>query len=89
LHKSQTLAKLTGFPYFPISPTFPWLGPLGLVPLPTKWYIDIGTPIPTDQYPDGSENNLMLISQLTDQVRDSVQKMINDRLRQRKSIFAG
>ncbi|MCG3140506.1 MAG: hypothetical protein HDKAJFGB_01573 [Anaerolineae bacterium] len=89
LHKSQTLAKLIGFPYFPISPTFPWLGPLGLIPLPTKWYIDIGEPIPTDQYPDGSENNLMLISQLTDQVRDTVQNMLNDRLRQRKSIFMG
>jgi 1-acyl-sn-glycerol-3-phosphate acyltransferase len=89
LYKSQTLAKLVGFPYFPISPTFPWLGPLGLIPLPTKWYIDIGEPIHTDRYPEGSENNLMLISQLTDQVRDTVQKMINDRLRMRKSIFMG
>jgi 1-acyl-sn-glycerol-3-phosphate acyltransferase len=89
LYKSQTLAKLIGFPYFPISPTFPWLGPLGLIPLPTKWYIDIGEPIHTEQYPDGSENNLMLISQLTDQVRDTVQNLINDRLRTRKSIFLG
>ena len=89
LHKSQTLAKLVGFPYFPISPTFPWLGPLGFIPLPTKWYIDIGEPIPTDHYPEGSDSNLMLISHLTDQVRDTVQKMINDRLRKRKSIFMG
>lgn len=89
LHKSQTMAKLIGFPYFPISPTWPWLGPLGLIPLPTKWYIDIGEPIRTDEFPEGSENNLMLISQLTDRVRDTVQNMINDRLRQRKSIFLG
>jgi 1-acyl-sn-glycerol-3-phosphate acyltransferase len=89
LHKSETIAKLIGFPYFPISPTFPWLGPLGLIPLPTKWYIDIGEPIPTDGYPDGSESNLVLISQLTDQVRDTVQSMINDRLRMRKSVFKG
>lgn len=89
LHKSQTLAKLVGFPYFPISPTFPALGPLGLIPLPTKWYIDIGEPIPTDHYPEGSDSNLMLVSHLTDQVRDTVQNMINDRLRQRKSIFMG
>ncbi|GIL16043.1 MAG: glycerol acyltransferase [Chloroflexota bacterium] len=89
LYKSQTMAKLIGFPYFPISPTFPLLGPLGLIPLPTKWYIDIGEPIRTDEYPDDSENNLMLISQLTDQTRDTVQNMINDRLRQRKSIFLG
>lgn len=89
LHKSQTLAKLVGFPYFPISPTFPWLGPLGFIPLPTKWYIEIGEAILTDQYPEGSENNLMLVSQLTDQVRETVQNMINDRLRIRKSIFMG
>lgn len=89
LHKSETLAKLIGFPYFPISPTFPLLGPLGLIPLPTKWYIDIGEPIPTDGYPDGSENNLMLVSQLTDQIRDTIQEMLNARLRQRKSIFTG
>lgn len=89
LYKSQTLAKLIGFPYFPISPTFPWLGPLGLIPLPTKWYIDIGEPIPTDEYPEGSENNLMLISELTDRARDTVQSMLNERLRKRKSIFMG
>lgn len=89
LYKSQTLAKLVGLPYFPISPTFPLLGPIGLIPLPTKWYIDIGEPIPTDQYPDDSENNVMLISQLTDRVRDTVQSMINERLRMRKSIFMG
>ena len=42
LYKSQTMARLIGFPYFPISLTFPWLGLLGFVPLPTKWYIDFG-----------------------------------------------
>ncbi len=89
LHKSATVAKLIGFPYFPISPTFPWLGPIGLIPLPTKWYIDIGEPIPTDVYPDGSENNLMLVSQLTERVRDTVQSMVNERLRMRKSVFKG
>lgn len=89
LYKSETMAKLVGFPYFPISPTFPLLGPGGLIPLPTKWYIDIGEPIPTDHYPEGSENNLMLVSQLTDQVRDMIQEMLNDRLRKRKSIFIG
>lgn len=89
LRKSTTLAKLTGFPYFPISPTFPLLGPLGLIPLPTKWYIDIGEPIRTDELPEGSENNLMLISQLTDQMRDTIQNMVNDRLRARKSVFTG
>jgi 1-acyl-sn-glycerol-3-phosphate acyltransferase len=53
LAKSPFLAKLIGFPYFPISPTFPWLGPIGFIPLPTKWFIDFGEPIATDGYEPG------------------------------------
>lgn len=89
LYKSPTLAKLTGFPYFPISPTFPWLGLLGFVPLPTKWYIDFGEPILTDGYEPGSANNLLLVSQLTDQVRNVIQTMIYNRLAKRQSIIFG
>lgn len=87
--KSEVLAKLAGFPYFPITPAFPWLGPLGLIPLPTKWFIDIGAPIPLDSYGPQADQNLLLVSQLTDQVRGVVQKMINDRLAQRRSVFRG
>lgn len=89
LVKVDAIAKLIHFPYFPISPTFPWLGPLGFIPLPTKWYIDFGEPIPTDAYGPGAENNLVLVSQLTDQVRNIVQNMIYARLAQRKSVFLG
>lgn len=89
LAKSDFMSKVTGMPFFPISTTFPWLGLLGFVPLPTKWYIDIGEPISMEQYPEKSEQNLMLVSQLTDQVRNIVQKMIFQRLAQRRSIFFG
>lgn len=87
LHKSDILAKATGFPYFPISPTWPWLGLLGLVPLPTKWTIDFGEPIPLDGYPPDAAQNLVLVSQLTDQVRNVVQEMIMERLARRRSLF--
>ena len=89
LTKSQLMARVTGFPYFPISPTFPWLGLLGFVPLPTKWYIDFGEPIPTAGYPAGSDENLMLVSELTDQVRNVVQEMVYKRLAERRSVFLG
>ncbi len=89
LAKSPMLAKLVGFPYVPISPTFPWLGLLGFVPLPTKWYIDFGDPIPMDVYGSSAEDNLVLVSQLTDQVRNIVQDMIYKRLSDRKSVFLG
>jgi len=89
LAKVPSIAKLIHFPYFPISPTFPWFGLLGFIPLPTKWYIDFGEPIPMDVYGPGAANNLVLVSQLTDQVRNVVQEMIYSRLEQRKSVFFG
>ncbi len=87
LANSPSLARLVRAPHFPITPTFPWLGPIGLLPLPTKWYIDIGEPIPTDEYGPDAATNLMLISDLRDQVRDTVQDMIHLRLAQRRSVF--
>jgi 1-acyl-sn-glycerol-3-phosphate acyltransferase len=87
LAKSAAGAKLVGAPYFPISPTFPWLGLLGLVPLPTRWYIDFGEPITLDGYGPDAAQNLVLVSQLSDQVRNTVQEMIHGRLAQRTSIF--
>ena len=42
---SPTLARATGAPFVPITPTFPWLGPLGLIPLPSRWRIEFCEPI--------------------------------------------
>ena len=87
LANSRTVAKAAGFPYFTISPTFPWLGLLGLVPLPTKWHIDFGTPIPMDTYGRDQADNLVLASQISDQVRNTLQEMIRSRLASRRSVF--
>ena len=76
LTKLPTVAKIAGLPYVPITPTFPWFGLLGFVPLPTKWYIDFGQPIATDGYSPDAAGNLVLVSQLSDQVRNIVQEMI-------------
>ena len=87
LANSRTLAKATGSPYFTISPTFPWLGLLGLVPLPTRWHIDFGLPIPMDTYGADQADNLVLVSQVSDQVRNTLQEMIQSRLASRRSVF--
>lgn len=89
LYKSSTLSRLSGFPYFPLSPTWPWLGLLGLVPLPTKWFIDFGEPIGIDQYGPDAADDLGLVSELTDQVRNVIQEMLYERLAQRRNIFLG
>ncbi|MBZ4019401.1 lysophospholipid acyltransferase family protein [Streptomyces purpurogeneiscleroticus] len=84
---AKTLARLLGFPYFPITPTFPWLGPLGAVPLPTKWTIQFGEPIPTDGYPAEAADDPMLMFNLTDQVRETIQHTLYKLLVQRRSVF--
>jgi 1-acyl-sn-glycerol-3-phosphate acyltransferase len=87
LARSQILADAAGLPYFPISPTFPWLGLAGLIPLPTRWHIDFGEAIPMDSYEPDAANNPTLVNQLTEQVRAVVQEMVNKRLAERRSVF--
>lgn len=87
ISNAKTLARIMGVPYFPITPTFPWLGPLGLVPLPSKWIIEFGEPIRTDEFPDGAADDPMLVFDLTDQVRETIQQTLYALLMQRKSVF--
>ena len=89
LRRTTLLNRITGYPIPPISLRWPWFGLLGLVPLPTKWYIDFGEPIKMDEFGSDAENNLILISQLTNQIRNEIQQMIYTRLAQRQSIFIG
>ncbi|MET9799136.1 lysophospholipid acyltransferase family protein [Streptomyces sp. NPDC006368] len=84
---AKTLARLLGIPYFPLTPTFPWLGPLGAVPLPTKWTIQFGEPITTDGYPPEAVEDPMLMFNLTDQVREQIQHTLYKLLVQRRSVF--
>ncbi|MFE6827825.1 lysophospholipid acyltransferase family protein [Streptomyces sp. NPDC057690] len=84
---AKTLARVLGFPYFPLTPTFPWLGPLGGIPLPTKWTIQFGEPIPTDGYPPEAAEDPMLMFNLTDQVREQIQHTLYKLLVQRRSVF--
>ena len=82
-----SLARLLGVPYIPITPFFPWLGPLGLVPLPSKWLIEFGEPIRTDDYEPGAADDPMLVFNVTDQVRETIQQTLYTLLVQRRSVF--
>ncbi len=87
LGNATYLARLLKLPYFPITPTFPWLGPLGLVPLPSKWHIQFGEPIETAQYGAESAHDPMLIFELTDRVREVIQSTVYRLLARRTSIW--
>jgi 1-acyl-sn-glycerol-3-phosphate acyltransferase len=81
------LAKMLKLPYVPVTPTFPLLGPLGLVPLPSKWVIEFGEPIRTDAYPDGAADDPMLVFNVKDQVRETIQQTLYTLLMHRTHIF--
>lgn len=87
IYNFKTLARLFGFPYFPVTATFPWLGPLGLVPLPSKWIIEYGDPIDTREYGPEAADDPMAVFDLTDRVRDTIQQMLYRNLMGRRSIF--
>src|ERR671914_2066978 len=70
------LARLLGVPYIPITPFFPLLGPLGLVPLPSKWLLEFGEPIRTDDYDEVASDDPMLVFNVTDQVRETIQQTL-------------
>ena len=82
-----SLARLLGVPYLPITPFFPLLGPLGLVPLPSKWIIEFGEPIRTDAYEPEAADDPMLLFNVTDQVRETIQQTLYALLVDRGSAF--
>lgn len=71
-------ARLLGLPYVPVTPTFPWLGTLGLIPLPTRWTMRFGEPIPAPARPGDD---------VTDLLRARIQDMLDGQLRDRRSVF--
>lgn len=83
----KVLARLFGLPYFPVTWTFPWLGALGAVPLPSKWLIEFGEPIDTSAFGPDAADDPMLVFELTDRVRDTIQQMLYRNLMGRRSIF--
>jgi hypothetical protein len=83
----KSLARVLGLPYLPITPTFPLAGPLGLVPLPSKWIIEFGEPIETAHLGAAAADDPMLVFDLTDQVRETIQQTLYQLLMSRRSVF--
>jgi 1-acyl-sn-glycerol-3-phosphate acyltransferase len=85
--ESRVLAKLTGAPFAPVTPTLPWLGPLGLIPLPSKWRIEFCDPIDLSHLgPEAAEDKALLFD-LSEQVRETIQAALYDNLVERGSAF--
>ena len=65
------------------------LGPLGLVPLPSKWHIHFGRPIDTSSYEVSSADDPMVVFDLTDHVREEIQQTLFRMLSRRGSVYLG
>ncbi|MEU2722918.1 lysophospholipid acyltransferase family protein [Streptomyces smyrnaeus] len=85
--ESRTLARLLRLPYFPITPTFPLLGALGLVPMPTKWTIRFHAPVGTDTFPADAADDARVVEKLAGEVKDTIQHALNETLERRDSLF--
>jgi 1-acyl-sn-glycerol-3-phosphate acyltransferase len=89
IYRARFLSKPFGIPYVPITPTIPWLGPLGLLGLPAKWHIHFGKPILLDRYGKNAAEDELLVHRLSEMVRQTIQEMIVQGLKKRRSVWFG
>lgn len=83
----RPVARMFGLPYFPVTPLWPWLGPLGMIPLPSKWRIQFHAPIDVTQLPPEAAGDQHLVMALSDDVRGVIQRGIYDNLKLRRGVF--
>lgn len=90
LWDAKAVARVLGLPYLPIVPqllALPLLGPVGLLPLPSKWGIHYGDPIDTSRYGPEDADDPMVVFDLAEQVRDQIQQQLYTMLMGRRSVF--
>ncbi len=84
--KITWFAKNMGIPWVPVTATFPWLGPAGLLPLPSKWRIRFGAPIDVAaRYGRAAADDRLLVNRVADEIRTGIQASINELLGARRS----
>ena len=84
---ASPIARLFGLPYFPITPMWPWLGALGMIPLPSKWRIQFYPPVHTELIAAESAEDQSLVMTISDEVRNTIQKGVYENLKLRRGVF--
>lgn len=84
---SATIARILRTPYFPFTPTFPWLGPIGAIPLPSKWRIEFCEPIATAHHGPEAADDRRLVLEISEQVRETIQQRLLHNLVERGGAF--
>jgi len=75
-------------PFVPVTPTFPLLGPLGALPLPTKWMVRIGAPLELSELGPEAARDELLLSRLTEDLRAEIQALVDTGLREREGVWS-
>jgi len=90
LWRLDAVGRWLGLPTFPITPTFPWFGIAGLVPLPTKWTVHVGDPLDIAAlYPPETARDPRTVLRVRDQVRERLQALLSEGVRRRRAVFLG
>jgi 1-acyl-sn-glycerol-3-phosphate acyltransferase len=87
LGESRTLARAVGAPFVPVTPTFPVLGPLGLIPLPARWRIEFCEPLDVSEHPPGAAEDRRLVFDIAERVRETIQERVYENLIERGPAF--
>ena len=88
--RSRLLERVTGLLYFPITPTFPWLGPAGMLGyLPAKFRIRFLEPIDTTRMGDEPAEDKALVQSVAQEVRARIQENLHEMVSRRKSVWLG
>ncbi len=88
--QSKAMQRLTGLLYFPITPTFPWLGPAGMLGyLPAKFKIRFLEPIDTTKMGNDPADDKALVQTVAQEVRARIQEGLHDMLGKRRSVWLG
>jgi 1-acyl-sn-glycerol-3-phosphate acyltransferase len=87
LGNAKQIAELLRLPYFPLTPLFPWLGPVGMVPLPSRWIIEFCPPVTTNGYEPGDETDPGAVADLSGRIRGTIQRKLDDLLEERGPAF--
>jgi 1-acyl-sn-glycerol-3-phosphate acyltransferase len=86
----RPLQRLTGLLYFPLTPTFPWLGPLGMLGyLPAKFRIRFLAPIDTAELGGDPDADKALVQTVSQEVRARIQENLHEMVVRRKSVWFG
>jgi 1-acyl-sn-glycerol-3-phosphate acyltransferase len=88
LGNAKTVARILNLPYFPLTPTFPWLGPLGMLGyLPAKFKLRFLEPLEFGD--DRMWEDKALVQTVAHEIRARIQENLLDMLKTRKSVWFG